>query len=531
MLKKIKNSFIKLVLNPVRIAKGRLGYHTSIKDIYVNNNTTSNVLLSLYILDINQQSTYIVSNISIPPKKRFEIPHEGNIELEYKEYVIAETKYETDLDIFCNYIETEKIINQIDIEFQNQNQKVITGINWSVSNFNDRKKLSFAAKQGYSEIPDIYYKIVGQKVIVYKSSNLKIPNNNFKEYSDRYEIEIYSKEKNNYLGFLTQSFVNVTFNILTTSIQIPQYRYNIENTFTELNLWNNPNTEITINPNSYYLNFNNVTGFQSPDNYYFTIYKNNLVDLYFKYISNYGTLKVLTNYDVNNLTWKLIDGFGGEDLSDDYYLNSFISLEEGTHTIKIDGVENVFETKEYQIYINKNQQHFLNHYTMFADPHIQVTLEDVEASSVWQISETEDFENIDTWYSTTDTVYLPEGTYYINFANMDDYTKPSIQQVILSDNLEVIFTDTYIINTGQITICKPSLMDESVAKGIKWRFINKETQETSEWYINNVINTVIYGEYYIEFQSVEDYFESFTDTVYIYKNSKTTYVMNNAILM
>jgi hypothetical protein len=108
MSKKIKNIFTKLTTTPTRIIKGRLGYYTNIKDIYINNNTTINTFLNIYIIDGEQKKTYICNNITIPPNKRFEIPYDGNIEIESKEFIFAETKKPTDLDIFCNYIVYKK---------------------------------------------------------------------------------------------------------------------------------------------------------------------------------------------------------------------------------------------------------------------------------------------------------------------------------------------------------------------------------------------------------------------------------------
>jgi len=521
MSNKIKNTFSKLIMDPIQIIKGKEGYNLNITDIYVVNNTNYNMFLSIYMIDIKEVKNYIIRDVTIPPKKRFDIPINTNFEIEYHEYVFAETKKTTDVDIFCNYIITEKIISTVNLIFQNQDALTISGINWNIIDSTDgRKILRFDENEKYSLIPDIYYKIDGQKVIIYKTDNLKLPSNKFKEFDDRYEIDFYSKEKDlKFINILSDCLINFKTNIIGTQ----SWRYSVDEIFNDT--WYDTNTDISIIPNKYYIEFDEVTGYETPS-LVLDFLQNNKVNYNIEFTKTTGYLKVKTDYNINNLTWCLIDDFGGEDLSGIYNLVDLAIIEAGTHIVRINAVESVFETTEYEITIIKNQNHILHHNIIPSNKAIlKVTVENApQIELIWQFNS--------VWHNNEDLIeILPLQTINnINFLSIDNYTSPTSIPILLSNNLEIIITTKYISNFGQLSILKSSLMDENILKNAKWRIISQDTGVLTNWFDYNYIHTTLYGKYYIELQEVEDYFNSFSDTVFIYKNQKTIYQLNNSLI-
>lgn len=530
MIKKLKNKTIKLTSDYVQVIKGRIGCQINIKNLSVNNNTKSNMFLTLYILDKNQKKTVLVSNLTVPPLKNFNIPYEKNIELESEEFIFAQTKTKTDIDIFCNYIEIEKTQFQLQLQFLNQSGEIVTGVLYNLAKQQNGKQIiQFQENQKYTNIPEIYYKITEQDVIIYKNSNFELAEHNFKEYSDRYEINIYETLRvNDIFDILRQGFINVSFNILTTLTSNPRWRYNTVEHFTDLNFWNDPNIQISLTPDSYYLNFSDVDKFTTPSNFNFNINENNILNLKFDYISKIGTLKVLTDYSVPNLSWVLFDVDSGENLSEVYYLSSIVQLEEGLHTIKVFGIEELFLDAIYSVYINANQQHLLTHSQEYSVGEIQVVVGD-SAEQIWGFSTIEN-DTINSWYDSSESISVSQGLYYLYFQNIPRYVSPNIKSVQTSDYTKLTVNTEYIQDVGTVSIQKPSLMSDSVANSIKWRIINKTTNIKSNWFTYLQKITTDCGEYIIEFQEVQDYFDSLTDTVFIYTGQQTIYLLNNSIL-
>jgi hypothetical protein len=518
MPNKIKNTFSKLSKDPIQIIKGKEGFNINITDIYVTNNTNYNMFLSIYMIDIKEVKNYIIRNVTIPPKKRFDIPIDSNFEIEYKEYVFAETRKITDLDIFCNYVITEKIISTVNLTFQNQDALVISGINWSTFDSTEgRKIIRFVENERYSLIPDIYYKIDGQKVIIYKTDNLKLPENKFKEFSDRYEIDFYSKEKDlKFINVPSECIINFKTNIVGTQ----DWRYSVDETAS--NVWYETNTDVYITPNRYYIEFKEVTGYET-SNFLLEFVQNNKIEYNIEYTKTTSYLKINTDYDINNLTWCIIDDFGGEDLSGIYNLTDVAILEAGIYIIRVNTIEDVFEATEYHITLIKNQTHILHHNVTPTNKAIlKVTTNSTQTEDIWQ------FNNI--WYSNSDLIEISplENIENINFQIIDGYTSPNSIPITLSENLDIIINTNYISNLGQISIVKSSLMDINILKSCKWRIISQDTGVKTIWFNYDYIHTTLYGKYYIEIQEIEDYFKNISDIVIVYKNQKTIYCLNNS---
>ena len=79
---------------------------------------------------------------------------------------------------------------------------------------------------------------------------------------------------------------------------------------------------------------------------------------------------------------------------------------------------------------------------------------------------------------------------------------------------------------------KPTLIPDDIENGIKWRLLDISLNPLTDWLNHNSIATEIdSGEYYIQIQGLENYFENIQEKVIIYGNQKTTYIIDNSILL
>lgn len=531
MSDQIKNTFTKLKSGHVQVIKGRQDFHIHVKDLYINNNTTKSVYCDVYIVDSNEVKTYLFKNIIIPSKKRLDVPNKKNIELEFRDFIfveISDPDLETDLDIFCNYIQTEIVFKKVNIQFQNQNKRIVRPSDLSYSIIDNSvtgKTIKFTESSSYTPIPEIKYSIIGNKLTIFKIPNLLPPEYDFIELEDRYILDITSSKKKIIIPE-TVAFLNISFNILTSLTRDSKWRYSTDGQYLEEDIWYDPNTQLLMEEGSYYFTFSNIEGYIRPNDDYFKINNNTLVECKYEYKSTLGYLKIKTDYVIDNLRWNVLNEEG--ELSEDYYLNSMIELPEGYHNILINGIVDVFEDTTYNIYINHGQTHFLNHNIQEYSPTIKVNVENIQNIGFWQFGDNNVFDESYNWYFLEDELTIYPGSYYINFKDIDNYTKPELKRVIITNNIRLEVTEKYISNFGDLCIINQGKIDEQLFKSIKWRVINSDDMST-KWLKYSDVHNCLFGEYNIEIQNIIDFIENLSVPVNVYKQQKTTLLLDSVI--
>ena len=512
------------------ILTGGSTYSCNIKSIKITNKKDINSFVSLFVKS-KDKKIYIIKNVTIPQRSIFEVPLDKNIIiLNYEDILCAESINDCDLDIICNYIEKKTQIGKIQIQFKDTKSKIVTGITWVEDSTNTKRRIDFSETTQYSEIPSLYYEIKDNYLIVYKNGSIQInPDYNYKEFNDRFEIYLTKNIISN-LSLLDVGLINITTNIYNKLTDSPKWRYSVTDTFTDSNIWNSINKDITITPGDYTLELEDFDNYIKPEQFSFNILRNNLLNLHFDYSSSLCKVNVKTSYDEPNLIWSILE-LTGQKITNNNNIETSVYVPENLYYVEI---ETSVDKTLYLIDTLPDISLTLNHIDDVILPKISVIIDNNNIDDnllKWQLNN-EEIPDENKWNENNKKLSISEGTYFLIFKNIDGYTPPTVETLKLRKNCEYEIIRKHITNKGSLNILKPTLIPDDIENGIKWRLLDISLNPLTDWLNHNSIATEIdSGEYYIQIQGLENYFENIQEKVIIYGNQKTTYIIDNSILL
>ena len=440
-----------------------------------------------------------------------------DIVLNKNDTLYCETNKITDIDIICNYVEKQKEFPLIDIRFQDQYGNEISNINWTELVDEDQinlKRIDFDEIDGYTNIPSVYYKVdSGNKIIIYKTPNISLSKEiDSTEYSDRFEIDLFAGENYSH-NFLTSSFISVTSNIVSA--------WWLD---TETDIYNT-NEVVYISPNTYYINFQDLDTYSLISDITFTLLENTVIEFNIEYIKTESTLSITSNYDSTFLNWNIYktsdDSLVGENLD----INSIVILENDNYYIVFPENTDVYSEYILPIYINdsKTENIAIFNETQTDLAKLQINL---NIDSRWQIGTTTDFTGNNTWYDNGEEIEIVGGDYYINFEDVDLYNVPGMELITLTNNQTIIKDFSYITHYGVLGIYQNDYIETSIKENIKWRVI---TDSPTEWMSFEDTVQLLYGTHTIEFDKIDNHFDTFSEDIYIIENQNVYYKIYNRL--
>jgi len=541
----IKNKQVSLTNTSVNIIQGRLGYNTKIKNIYIVNKLNFKSTVSVYLFNTNREKVYLIKEMIIPALKRFEIPINKSININYKEYVFAESILTTNLDIFCNYIETERQITTLTLEFQNQKGQKVNDIIWTEETITtdiNRKRFTFKENENYTNIPSFDYVISNQKIIVYKIDNIKIKkSNSFVEYEDRFEIDMFKSSKPLPEKLNQEAYLKVIFDDPTI-----QWRYSTTLDFTD-SVWNDQTIIISLAPGEYYLNFSDPNysdyQFDITDDSYLQI--NLDVDQNNIGLVNVSKPSLMSDEIAKLIKWRLNN-------SDWYDYTETVNIIPGEHTIEFKTIDDYFDSFISTIFVYENQQttYQLDNLLLFKSQLIKLIEEEppsilvevqqkagltvifkpdtiLSSSPTWRVLYQPGIYS--DWKTNNQLIKLNAGDYEIEFLEINGWTKPTnfICKLLsgINTTIKSIYTKKY---EGQLKIS--FIISDKYKEYLSWRLVRPHTLNQDiiiDWNSDLLYdNTLPQGTYQVE---ISEYVFQNTNPVARYSFATGNIISDNEI--
>ena len=173
MQENIQNTFIRILKDPIMLIKGKIGWQITIKKFILINKDLKTARVNVFMLDEDEEKHYLERNLLVIPKTKLELFNNKSITLERKDRIFVESIKETDIDVFCDYIEKSIIIENVEILFTDQHgdDASITYSITDLPNTINDKIIRFEENENYLYLEPIEFNIKDTQVNVFKNSN------------------------------------------------------------------------------------------------------------------------------------------------------------------------------------------------------------------------------------------------------------------------------------------------------------------------------------------------------------------------
>jgi len=137
-------------------------------------------------------------------------------------------------------------------------------------------------------------------------------------------------------------------------------------------------------------------------------------------------------------------------------------------------------------------------------------------------------ETFSDWLEINVTHQIMPGDYIIEFEALEGFDTVSFE-FTAKRNVFYDFKFDFDHNiTDKTTVCiQPSdFINESDIPGVRWRIVN----QTQTLNYNDIVEDIPAGEYTIEIQKLDGYFDTYTDKITVYDKQKTVYIINDELI-
>ena len=485
MHENIQNTFIRIIKSPIMLIKGKTGWHTFIKKLSLINKESKTITINIYMLKEDNEKHYLERNILVLPETRLELLDNKSIVLNRKDRLFIESNKETNIDVFCEYVEKSVIVQDINVLMTDQHGNNVEHITYSINDLKNkmyRKLITFDENEDYLILEDIEFEVKDNQIIVFKNNN----NNSFDvvseygcvETSDKFTVTLFDPT------YLSLSNVSNPSSIRVNMVQEEEYWRYISITPTTsgsssiTSEWTEQNIVINIPPGDYEIEFDNLEGFETP-NFPFTLLKNNFYDFTFdidEELTNLSSVTVIksefmTENESLGIRWR-IDG----ETNTLNYGDIVEGLEEGTYTIIIEKLDEYFDTitDSINIYDHQRTNYMINNelvrntkpvidfifpekttiaIDVFLKPVLSLTVEpsgkDAITDSQWKLIYPSGIEG--NWKNNDEQIKVGDEIYQIKFSDVDYYMTPNnyilnLPKTTVDATIKCIYTKIKVSN-------------------------------------------------------------------------------------
>jgi len=479
----IKNVFVKVTKNSVKLISGKIGYQKVIKRFVLNNKATKAASINVFMMD-GEQKHYLERNISVIPNSKLELFNNKSIILNRNDGIFIESLKTGDIDVICDYIEKPLTFQDICILFTDQHGENVDDIIYTTTNSPseiNRKVITFIDNENYLSLLPITFDVKSNQITVFKTNNIDVVSEyGCVETAGMFVVNLFQTNYASIDSVGGSAFIRVN---ITQEDEYWQYT-----SITSTTSGSSGTTSDLLNQDEIYtIPASEIEIIAESDefgelNFTFDALRNNFYDFKLDFdneISDPTSVAILksdfiSDDDALGIRWRIV-GFT-ETLNYDDVVED---LAEGTYTIEIQELNNYFNTiiDEINVYENQRTNYQINDelvrqtypsnniispenitiaIEVIKKPVLSITVQpsgtDGITDATWRLKYPSGIYT--EWKDQNKTIKIGSENYQIEFGEVDGYLKPSTYSIIIpmstiSLTINVVYTKT---NTSRLTI-------------------------------------------------------------------------------